>query len=282
MSRHVVVGLGEVLWDVFPDGLRLGGAPANVAFHADVLGEDGVIVSRVGSDELGSDLVKGLSSRGLRTDAIQVDPEAPTGTVQVTFEGDEPRFEITENVAWDALEWTHEIALLATTCDAACFSTLSQRCEMTRRTIHTFLRTMKPGAFRVLDVNFRPPFVNREVVRQSIALADIVKYNRGERSAIAEMFGVEDVEAWLLSDQDVKLVVLTRGADGCALYTQSGQVEQPGVEVDTSEGDAVGVGDAFVATVIHELLREAKLDRIARFANRYAAIVAKKKGGMPS
>ncbi len=284
MSRHVIVGLGEVLWDVFPDGRRLGGAPANVAFHAEVLGEEGVIVSRVGSDELGSELIEELAGRGLRTDAVQIDPALPTGTVEVTFEGEEPQFEISENVAWDALEWNHELALLATTCDAACFSTLSQRSEATRRTIHTFLQSMKPGAYRVLDVNLRPPFVDPEIVHQSIALANVVKYNRDERSMIARMFGVEDVETWLLSDEsdlDVDLVVLTRGSDGCVLFTETDRVEQPGHEVDTSEGDAVGVGDAFIAIVIHELLRDASLVNIASFANRYAAIVAKKKGGMP-
>jgi fructokinase len=282
MSRHVIVGLGEVLWDVFPDEQRLGGAPANVAFHVEVLGEEGVIASRIGSDALGSELIERLSARGLRTDAIQIDPALPTGTVRVTFDELEPKFEITDNVAWDALEWNHELALLATTCDAACFSTLSQRCETTRRTIHTFLRSMKPGTLRVLDVNLRPPFVDQEIIRESIEAADVIKYNRAERSVIGKMFGVEDVESWLLSDMDVKLVVETRGPDGCALFTETERVEKDGIEVDTSDGDAVGVGDAFIATVIHELLREASLERIANFANRYAAIVAKKKGGMPA
>lgn len=282
MSRHIVVGLGEVLWDIFPDERRLGGAPANVAYHVEVLGEEGVISSRVGSDDLGSELVTQLSDRGLRTDAIQTDPELPTGTVQVTFEKGDPRFEITENVAWDALEWNHEMAVLATSCDAAAFSTLSQRCETTRQTVHTFLKSMKPDAFRVLDVNLRPPFVDEQIIKDSIRLANVVKFNRDERSVIGEMYGVNDgVEKWLLDEQDLRLVVLTKGSEGCALFAPDGKVEQPGVKVDTGEGDAVGVGDAFVAAVIHELLRDASAKRIATFANRYAALVAKKKGGMP-
>lgn len=278
---NTIVGLGEVLWDVFPDQQRLGGAPANVAFHAERLGEICVVVSRVGDDALGRQLVADLGATGLETDWIQIDTSLPTGTVNVSFDGDEPRFEITSDVAWDNLHWDHKTALLATSCDAAAFSTLSQRSKQTRESVQTFLQSMKPGAWRALDVNFRPPFVDKEVIDESIGFANVVKYNRDEREQLAAMFGVSDIEDWLLNDRGVELCVLTRGSEGCALYTSDANVEEAGVEVDTSGGDAVGVGDAFLACVLHELLRKAPLHRIASMSNRYAAIVAKRRGGMP-
>ena len=278
---RTVVGLGEVLWDVFPDGKRLGGAPANVAYHAENLGEEGVIASRVGDDDLGNELLENLARRELRTDAIQTDPELPTGTVQVTFDDGEPSYEIVAPVAWDNLAWNHELALLATSCDAVAFSTLSQRSASSRLAVTTFLRSMKPGAWRVLDVNLRPPFIDDDVILQSIQLANVVKYNLDERAHIANILGSELVEETLLESLGTDLVILTRGADGCVIQSADGRSEQAGVEVDTSEGDPVGVGDSFVAAVIHELLREAPIDRIAKFANRYAAMVARKRGAMP-
>jgi fructokinase len=281
MSRHIVVGLGEVLWDIFPDGKRLGGAPANCAYHAEVLGEEGIIVSRVGEDELGSALVGQLDDRGLNTDYIQRDPLASTGTVNVTIVDDEPSFSISADVAWDRLEWGFELAVLATRCDAVCYSTLCQRNEVTRGTVETFLKSVKPEALRVLDVNLRPPFFDTEVIDRSIELAGIVKYNQQEGLALAKMFGVEHLAEWLIDLRGVDVIFETRGADGCLVQTSEGATEISGVRVDTSQGDAVGVGDAFTAAVIHELLRGATPQHAARFANRYAAIVAKKRGGMP-
>ncbi|MGD8415395.1 MAG: PfkB family carbohydrate kinase, partial [Candidatus Latescibacterota bacterium] len=170
---------------------------------------------------------------------------------------------------------------LATSCHAAAFSTLSQRGENTRATVRTFLKSMRPDAIRILDVNLRPPYVDRDIIRDSIALADVVKFNHDERVLLGEMFETDSVEEYLLSEKGIHLAILTRGSEGCSLFTPDEQVDQPGIEVDTSDGDAVGVGDSFVAAVIHEMLRDAPVKRIAAFANRYAAIVAQKKGGMP-
>ena len=281
MSRHIVVGLGEVLWDIFPEEKRLGGAPANAAYHTEVLGEEGIIVSRVGDDALGSELIRRLAEKDLNTSYIQTDAEAPTGTVEVTVTDGEPCYTITPNVAWDQLEWTHELAVLATRCDAVCFSTLCQRESATRHAVETFLQSTKPGTLCVLDVNLRPPFIDKEVVESSINLAGIIKYNQDEAAALSEMFEQDDLASWLIEERDVTLVLETKGANGCAFRSVDETGEIPGLSVDTSEGDPVGVGDAFTAAVVHELLRGATPAHAAKFANRYAAIVAKKRGGMP-
>ena len=143
------------------------------------------------------------------------------------------------------------------------------------------MKSTKPEALRVLDVNLRPPFVDEDVIDCSIDLAGIVKYNRDEAATLSEIFAADDLPSWLIEQRGVMFVLETRGSDGCAVYSAEEAIEVPGLSVDTSEGDAVGVGDAFTAAIVHELLRGATATHAAKFANRYAAIVAKKRGGMP-
>ncbi len=276
-----VVGLGEVLWDVFPDARFLGGAPANVAYHASVLGNEGLVASRVGDDEFGRALVAELRGKGLNPDYVQLDPSHPTGTVQVTFVDGDPRYEIVRDVAWDFLAVAPDWNALASTCSAVCFSTLAQRSDDSRETILTFLAEMQPDALRVLDVNLRPPFVSETVLKASIDRANVVKYNYQEGLFLKRLFWQDDLEAWLTDELGIRVVCVTKGSDGCELVTRDERVSVPGSAVDTSSGDPVGAGDGFSAALIDGLLKGLPLEAVARRANIYAGQVASKKGAMP-
>lgn len=276
-----IVGLGEVLWDVFPDRRRPGGAPANVAYHAHVLGHRGVVASRVGRDALGSELRDVLDRRGIDTDFIQVDNTHDTGTVQVEFDDGEPTYTITPDVAWDFMAMTSALRELAVEADAVCFSTLSQRSPASRATIRHFLDLMKPTTPRVLDVNLRPPFYDEETLRASIDRADVVKVNHHEHRLLSDLFGTDDLAPWLFDEHDVALMCLTKGADGSELITPDEHIAQAAPEVDISAGDAVGVGDAFLAAICHHLLQDTSLEGILAAANRYASYIVTQRGGMP-
>ncbi len=277
-----VVGLGEVLWDVFPDQRRPGGAPANVAYHAGVLGNRGVIASRIGDDARGHELRDHLQGHGIDCSGLQVDDAHPTGTVQVHMEDNEPSYLITEDVAWDYLTMDATLEALAADTDAVCFSTLSQRGTQTRSTLHAFLEAVPAAAVRILDVNLRPPHYDGDVLRASIERADVIKCNEHEWDLLGTLVGTDELDAWLMDAQDIQLVCLTRGATGSALLTVDERIERPAPEVDASDGDAVGVGDAFLATITHHLLRDSSLKRMLMAANRYAAYVVTQRGGMPS
>lgn len=279
--EKLIVGLGEVLWDVFPDEKRLGGAPANVAYHASVLGNEGVVASRVGDDELGGELVSQLSIKGVDTAHIQSDASHPTGTVQVTFIDGDPRYEIVRDVAWDFLEWTADWQELAEKCSAVCFSTLAQRTAGSRAAIEQFLEATPPDCLRVLDVNLRPPFVNEDILRSSLKQANVVKYNYQESLFLKRLLWKDELERWLCREAGVHVVCMTRGEEGCDLFTKDSQASVRSKVIDTSAGDPVGAGDAFSAALIDGLLNDLGLDEVARRANHYAGAVASMKGGMP-
>lgn len=277
-----IVGLGEVLWDLFPDRRRPGGAPANVAYHAQVLGNRGVVASRVGEDELGRTLTRVLDENNVDTSCLQVDPERPTGTVEVTITDGEPSYTITPAVAWDNLAFDDRLARLADEADAVCFSTLAQRAEGSRATIRRFLDAVPASTLRVLDVNLRPPHYSEAVIRASIARAEVVKVNRDEWTILEELFDADDLAAWLIDTQGIELVCLTKGADGSALFTADAHADQAPPDVDASAGDAVGVGDAFLAVICHHGLRGTSVEDTLAAANRYASYVVTQRGGMPA
>lgn len=294
MDSRIVVGLGEVLWDLFPEAgqpegskrrhRRPGGAPANVAYHASQLGDHGVVVSRVGHDALGDELIAFLSNRNVDTQYLESSQHEalPTGTVQIEFAEGEPTYTITDAVAWDAIAWTDDLHQLARTCDAVCFSTLAQRSELSRRSIRTFVASVPAGSLRVLDVNLRAPFFSLELVIDSIRLANVVKLSAAEEDWLRATLGVSDLPAHLISTFGVDLVCLTRGADGASLISSTHRSRREADQIDTSEGDAVGVGDAFVAAMTHCLIRGLSLDDTLTFANGYAGKVAARKGAMPT
>jgi fructokinase len=285
MSKgFTIVGLGEALWDVFPNGPRFGGAPANFACHAAMLGADASLVSRVGDDELGARAVASLRACGVDVEHVGNGP-FPTGTVQVELDAaGKPTFEIREDAAWDHLEWSYDKEVLAAWADAVCFGTLCQRGEESRQTIRRFLSFTRLDCLRVFDVNLRQPFYDREVILDSLQRATVLKLNDDELPIIASMLHLSGTEAESMAEigrrYDLALVALTRGSRG-ALLLAGGTIREcaglPVLVVDT-----VGAGDAFTAALTLGWLRGRDLEEIGRHACRVAAFVCSQAGATPT
>ncbi|MDA0283425.1 MAG: carbohydrate kinase [Planctomycetota bacterium] len=283
--RHRLIGLGEVLWDCFPDGQRPGGATSNVAFHATQLDCEGFVVSRVGDDERGRELVSYLTRQGLNVNGIQRDRDEPTGrvTVEITGAG-QHEFIIHEDVAWDRLEFTPSLQQLMATADAVCFGTLAQRCPASRETIQRCLFETGVDCLIVFDVNIRQHFYDRIVIERSLQAADIVKLNDAEAELLTDLLELPggtaaDLAAGIRDQFGVDLVCITRGDAGCTLSAASETVSVPGVKIDVV--DTVGAGDAFTAALIISRLEGWPLVASAEFANRVGALVASHAGAMP-
>jgi fructokinase len=276
------IAWGELLWDLFPDGARLGGAAANAAYHAASLGAQAQLVSRVGSDELGARALSELAARGVDVRAVQIDPDAPTGTVRVELVNGEPRYRIESGVAWDRIAWQPELGELFRWASVVCFGTLAQRSPLGFDAIERALSHAPPSALRLCDLNVREPFATRAIVDRALALANIVKLNESEVETLSRLFGEPNVVSWLLEERAITLVAVTRGAHGAALSTLGERLEHPGFPLSSTEGDPVGAGDAFSAALGLELCRKTPLASCLERANHYAAHVASHAGGMPS
>jgi fructokinase len=279
-----VVGIGEVLWDLLPGGRQLGGAPANFAYHARALGAEAQVLSRVGWDELGRELLGRLEQLGLLTDTVEIDPTAPTGTVTVEIKADgQPQFMIHENVAWDRIAGDAAGRRAVAAANAVCFGTLAQRSEVSRHSIRALLRAAPAESLRILDVNLRQSYYSRQIIEESLALANILKVNETELEILAEMFGLPGDEfgriAMLARRFPLRLAACTRGERGSLLYSEGRWSEQPGVSVKVV--DTVGAGDAFTAAVALGMLAGWPMDDINRRASEVAAFVCSQTGGTP-
>lgn len=281
MKKSIIAGLGEVLWDIFPDYKRPGGAPVNVAFHATQLGHHGVPLTRVGNDAMGKELLSLLESRSLDLSYIQKDPEAPTGSVTIRLEKEEASYEFKSDVAWDRLSITPKWRDLAKKTEAVCFGTLAQRAEESRSAIRDFISSTPDSSLKIADLNFREPYYSPEVIEATLQLASIIKLNEEEWKKLQELYGVRDLKSMLLEKYNIDIVCLTKGAKGAELMTLSQHFIEPVHPVESSEGDSVGVGDAFTACLTHHLLQNSPLDVALRSANKYASAVASRKGAMP-
>ncbi len=286
----MIVGVGELLWDVFPDCRKVaGGAPFNFAFHCHNLGHEAAVVSRVGDDDLGRELRAEVRRLGLSDEFIQTDPAHPTGTVQVTVDpAGQPSYEIVQNVAWDHIEWTPELEQLAWHCRAVCFGTVSQRGDENGRVIRKFTsgdQSVTPlSPRRVCDLNLRLSEVTSELVKRSIGQCDFLKVNDDELIRIAELLGLvrrDDTSAAidLANRNPCPLVCVTRGEHGAFLAWSGGDISEPGVPAAVV--DTVGAGDSFTAAMVCLHLEGRSLKDCARFANHYAARVCEYRGGTP-
>lgn len=286
MSKFTIVGLGELLWDVFPTHKKLGGAPANFAYISGLLGEDATVVSRIGQDALGSEVVSRLQGLGLDCSCVQQDAVHPTGTVNVELASDgQPRFDIIKDVAWDFLEWTPQLQQLALCANAVCFGSLAQRRLMSRETIQRFVDATRADAVRVFDVNLRQAFYSTDVLISSAQKATILKLNHEEVPIMMKLAGgpaVDELKSaqWLCRKFDVKLVCITRGGSGSLLVNKDSHDEHPGFRVAVA--DTVGAGDAFTATLVHHYLHGSDLPTTNEAANRIGAWVASKSGATPA
>jgi fructokinase len=285
MSKFTIVGLGEVLWDVFSTHKQLGGAPANFAYICGLLGDDGVVASRIGADALGDEVVARLEGLELDVSNLQRDAAHATGTVKVEVGSDgQPRFEITRDVAWDFLEWTPQLQTLAARADAVCFGSLAQRGLQSRETIEKFVAATRENAVRVFDVNLRQAFYSAEVLAHSAESADILKLNHEEVPIVLQSMGGPKVDElrsaqWLCRRFELQLVCVTRGSSGSLLVSKDAHAEHPGFKVTVV--DTVGAGDAFTATLVHHYLRGSNLATMNRAANQMGAWVTSKTGATP-
>jgi fructokinase len=284
-ERFTVVGLGEMLWDLFPAGKQLGGAPANFAYMTALLGDHAVVASRVGKDRLGNAAARRLTRLGLATAFLQVDTAHPTGTVNVTVDTQgQPKFEIMTKVAWDYFEWASQWQGLAAEADAVCFGSLAQRSAQSRVTILAFLEALRPGALRIFDVNLRQAFFSKDILSESASRADVMKLNDDEIIRVTELLGgtardQQGAARWMLKKFGLKLVCVTRGGSGSLLVTSDATDEHPGYPVKVQ--DTVGAGDAFTAALVHKYLRKAPLRAMNAAANRLGSWVASQVGATP-
>jgi fructokinase len=283
--KHTIAGLGELLWDLLPSGKQLGGAPANFAYITSLLGDTGIPASRVGPDPFGEEAIQRLEQLGLSAAWVQRDDTHSTGTVKVEIDpAGQARFEISEAVAWDFLEWNSAWQQLAQEADAVCFGSLAQRSSQSRSTIRSFLQATRPEAVRIFDVNLRQSFFTAQILSESMKLASIVKLNHEELPRIMNLLELkhhgEKTSAYsLLSSHDLKLVCITRGNNGSLLVSPNEFSEHRGFQVKVA--DTVGAGDAFTATLIHGHLRGIPLPQLNETANRVGAWVASQSGATP-
>ena len=281
MSKKVIVGIGEILWDMLPSGKALGGAPANFAYHATRLGGEGWAVSAIGPDALGCEIMDIVEAKRLRS-LISV-TDKPTGTVQVELDArGVPTYTIMEDVAWDNIPFTPEMEALARRADAVCFGSLVQRMA-SRASVLRFLRATRPGALKVFDINLRQHYYSPEVLEESLQLADILKINDEEIRIVADMFGLgdDDVAASraLIDRYALRLVILTKGADGSEVITADEVIPLPAREAQVV--DTVGAGDSFTAAFVVAYLQGKSLAEAQRLASDTAAYVCSRKGAMP-
>jgi len=292
-----IVGVGEVLWDLLQTGPQLGGAPANFAYHAHALGAQAYVITRVGSDDHGREVMRRFRDMGVKPDGIQIDERAPTGTARVTLSGAGlAHFTIQENVAWDFLALNSDAVALAAQADAICFGSLAQRSEVSRNSIQKLVGAAPSEALRVFDINLRQQFYSHEIVERSLQFANVLKLNDDELPTVARMFGLhgstENQIRQLARAFDLHLIALTRGSNGSLLYqTQSNAAQAAKADEGRWSNcrsravrvvDTVGAGDAFTAALVLGLLCKIDLDEINEIANDVARYVCTQAGATPT
>jgi fructokinase len=279
-----IVGIGEVLWDLLPSGSQLGGAPANFAYHAHALGARTCIVTRVGNDGFGQAILQRFDEQGIADGTVQMDNDAPTGTVTVTLsEHGIPNYTIHENVAWDRLEVTPVALKAIREANAICFGSLAQRGELSRISIQRLVSAASADALRVFDINLRQKYFSREVIAESLRLANVLKLNDAELPILAELFGLTgstQQQIKLLAQKfSLQLVALTRGPAGSLLFQDGQWSDCPSVPIEIV--DTVGAGDAFTAAMVMGLLQKMELDEINYLADEVARYVCSSAGATP-
>lgn len=281
--KDIIVGMGEALWDCLPEGRKLGGAPANFAYHVGQFGWHTVVVSAIGNDALGDEIIERIEAVNLDHHIARV--PFPTGTVQVTLSGEGiPAYEICENVAWDNIPWTPELEAMAKRTKAVCFGSLAQRSAESRNTILRYLGTMDQDTERIYDINLRQSFYSLEVIEESLRRATILKLNDEEIEVVKALLQItgepEEVCRKIIERyESVKMVIFTCGAIGSYVFTadETSYVATPKVKV----ADTVGAGDSFTATFVAQYLKGKPIKEAHRIAVQASAFVCTQNGAMP-
>jgi fructokinase len=277
--------MGEALWDMLPEGRKLGGAPANFAYHVSQFGLDSRVVSAVGDDELGNEILANFAEKQLDCQIEKV--TYPTGTVQVTLdEKGVPCYEIKEGVAWDNIPYTPALENLAKQTHAVCFGSLAQRNAVSRETINRFIDQMPEdeNVLKIFDINLRQHFYSKELIEASLKKSNVLKINDEELVVVGEMFGFADIDfqdkCWvLLAKYNLKMLILTCGTEGSYVFTP-GEVsflETPQVQV----ADTVGAGDSFTGAFVAAILSGKTVKDAHRLAVDVSAFVCTQNGAMP-
>ena len=280
-----VVGIGEALWDCLPEGRKLGGAPANFAYHAAQFGLDAVAVSAIGDDELGAGIVAELDKKSLP--AVLEKVAFATGTVQVELdENGIPQYEIKENVAWDNIPYTTQLQQLARQTHAICFGSLAQRSAVSRQTINAFIDDMPADGdvLKVFDINLRQQFYTREVIEASLKRCNVLKINDEELVVLAGMFGWEGISdsdkcCLLIGKYDLKMLILTCGTNGSYVFSPGHMSFQPTPVVQVA--DTVGAGDSFTGSFVASILKGKSIEKAHETAVKVSAFVCTQNGAMP-
>ncbi len=281
--KRLVVGLGEVLWDMLPEGRKIGGAPVNFAYHAGQFGIDTMAVSAIGNDKLGEDTIAEMNGKHLNH--IFPSVPYPTGSVQVKLdEKGVPAYDIKENVAWDNIPFTNEIESVARSCRAVCFGSLAQRNAVSRNTIRKFIESTPSGCIRIFDINLRQNFYTSNVIHDSLELCNILKINDEEIMLVSRMFNydssnIENVCRTIMEDFSLEKVILTCGTKGSYIFTKGGVSFMPTPKVNVA--DTVGAGDSFTGSFCAAILRGLPVAEAHKKAVEVSAYVCTQNGAMP-
>lgn len=283
--KNIIVGMGEALWDMFPEGKKIGGAPANFAYHISQLGFDSRVVSAVGDDEAGNEILGIFDEKNLKYHIEKLN--YPTGTVQVSLDAQGvPCYEIKENVAWDNIPFTEELRNLALNTRAVCFGSLAQRNEVSRDTINLFLDTMPDGEnqLKIFDINLRQHFYTKEIIRNSLEKCNILKINDEELIVVSDMFGYSGIDFQddcraLVKDYNLKMLILTCGTNGSYVFTPESVSFQETPKVPVA--DTVGAGDSFTAAFCASILNGKSIRDSHELAVNVSAYVCTQNGAMP-
>ena len=281
--KRLVVGLGEVLWDMLPEGRKIGGAPVNFAYHAGQFGIDTMAVSAIGNDKLGEDTIAEMNGKHLNH--IFPSVPYPTGSVQVSLdEKGVPAYDIKENVAWDNIPFTNEIESVARSCRAVCFGSLAQRNTVSHSTIRKFIESTPSGCIRIFDINLRQNFYTSNVIRDSLEHCNILKINDEEIMLVSRMFNydssnIENVCRTIMEDFSLEMVILTCGTKGSYIFTKGGVSFMPTPKVNVA--DTVGAGDSFTGSFCAAILRGLPVAEAHKKAVEVSAYVCTQNGAMP-
>jgi len=282
-KKPVVAGIGELLWDVLPSGKQLGGAPCNFAFHAKQAGCESYVISSIGKDDLGKQLINVIHHLGLSNKHIQ-ENEFPTSTVTVKLDKEgHPDFTIHENVAWDHIKWNKDLDEIAKELDAVCFGSLAQRNRESEKCIKSFVAATKDDCLKVFDINLRQTYYSRDIINNSLEVSNILKLNEDELPVVSDYFGfkgsADNKLEQIIRAFDLKYVVYTLGSMGSIIKSkkETSFAEVPKIKVE----DTVGAGDAFTAIFITGILKGIPLKETHKKATEIAAMVCTRKGATP-
>ena len=283
--KPLIIGLGEILWDMLPGGKVLGGAPANFAYHCSQLGSESYVISAIGKDDLGCEILENMEELGLPTEYLFIEERVPTGTVTVKLDAKgHPEYTIHQNVAWDYIPVEQSALDLVSGAEAICFGSLAQRSPISKKSIQSYLEQASDGCLRVFDVNLRQNYYTRELLERSLDFADVLKLNDDELVILTELFSLKGNEdemiGSLVQTYGLQLLALTRGAEGSTLHNGSERSDYKTEAVSTV--DTVGAGDSFTAAMVMAYLKGMPLKDMHRLASELAAFVCTQKGATPA